>query len=408
MQPDGPAEQDETDVEPPELDEITRRAEEERDGKIQAVQESDTDPDEGAVPRGRAPQGRGRAMKVGSFEKERDLVDGAGICSPGRWPPWDRPQFPQQRAAAIRGAIAEAVERLGQNGGLNASQLFDELASGKIVGDPFPPEITDSLVDFMYRISDDDGGGGARPRPGDRPQPVRVRLLQAILRLPGDPDPAVISDYATGVRLGVGVKMPRAPAVFARKRRWKYAEQEYADRRDINDIEATWRDNYKSVQLHVDEVEAQWEDLVKRHLAFKLTPQEAEGRFPRLQVVSMGAVEKAVEPPKKPTVRLVMDGSNGVQVNKRIKPRGQDRSPTAADIKRQQREMGLTRPGCGLVADVREAHKLPRIHPDDWQYQCTRARQGGDVYVHTVGIFGVTSIAYWWARLGGAALRCTI
>ena len=66
MQPDGPAEQDETDVEPPELDEIMRRAEEERDGKIQAVQESDTDPDEGAAPRGRAPQGRGRAMKVGN------------------------------------------------------------------------------------------------------------------------------------------------------------------------------------------------------------------------------------------------------------------------------------------------------------------------------------------------------
>ena len=148
---DGLAEQDETDVEPPELDEIMRRAEEERDHKSQAVQDSDTDPDEGALPRGAAPQGRGRPMKVGSFEKERDIVDGAGNCSPGRWPPWDRPRFPQQRVAAIRGAAAEAVERLGQGGGLNAIQLFDELASGRIGGDPFPPETTEGLVDFMYR-----------------------------------------------------------------------------------------------------------------------------------------------------------------------------------------------------------------------------------------------------------------
>ena len=27
------------------------------------------------------------------------------------------------------------------------------------------------------------------------------------------------------------------------------------------------------------------------------------------------------------------------------------------------------------------------------------------VYVFTVGVLGVSSIAYWWARLGGAAVR---
>ena len=208
--------------------------------------------------------------------------------------------------------------------------------------------------------------------------------------------------------MGVGAKIPRTIAVFARKRRRKYAEQEYADHRDINDIEATWRDNYKSVQLHVDEVEAQLEDLVRRQLAFKLTPQEAEGRFPRLQVVSMGAVEKAVEPPKKPTVRLVMDGSNGVQVNKRIKPRDQARSPTATDIKWQQREMGLTRPGAGWWPTFAKPTSCPESTPTISNTNALEHDRAAMSYVHTVGIFGVTSIAYWWARLGGAALRCTI
>ena len=47
------------------------------------VEDSDTEPDEGAIPCGAGPKVCGPPMKIGRYEKERDLCDGAGICSAG-------------------------------------------------------------------------------------------------------------------------------------------------------------------------------------------------------------------------------------------------------------------------------------------------------------------------------------
>ena len=122
--------------------------------------------------------------------------------------------------------------------------------------DPSPKVVTESLVNYLYQLFDGDRKGGARPRQGDRDQPVRVRLIQAIPRLTGDPDLASMDAFAVGVRLGVGVKLPRTLVVFARKKKWKYPEQALADDRDATNIEAVWRENYKSLDLHEDEVES--------------------------------------------------------------------------------------------------------------------------------------------------------
>ena len=48
---------------------------------------------------------------------------------------------------------------------------------------------------------------------------------------------------------------------------------------------------------------------------------------------------------------------------------------------------------------------MPAVAPEDWHLQGCRARSEGPVYVFKVGVFGISSIAYWWARLGGAAMR---
>ena len=55
-----------------------------------------------------------------------------------------------------------------------------------------------------------------------------------------------------------------------------------------------------------------------------------------------------------------------------------------------------------LSADVTEAHRQVPIHPDDWHYLGCQVIPGGDVFVNTVGTFGIASASYYWSRVAGA------
>jgi hypothetical protein len=61
--------------------------------------------------------------------------------------------------------------------------------------------------------------------PGYQDQPIDIALLKAFLPDAGDPDAAVMDDYAVGVRIGVGVIMPRTPAVYGERTKWMLEEQ---------------------------------------------------------------------------------------------------------------------------------------------------------------------------------------
>ncbi len=362
----------------------------------------DTDADEDAWAAGSGPRGEGDPMRVGKMERERTLCDGAGLCSPGRWPPWRRPVARNWRVLALRGALARAILSMDGPDGGGIEKLFAALSKGEVLDSPFPIDLVTDLTAYAESLFDDDGEGGARERPGDVAQPVRVRLVQALLRAVGDPDSAGMSHFAAGVRLGVGVRLPRTPAVYARKTRWRLPEQAGADHREEPSTEAIWRDNYRSAKASLAAIEVQLEDHHHRGLADRVPEAEAELRYPGLRVSSLGAVEKLGSPGD---VRIVMDGSRGVDVNTAIRVRDQDRCPTSADVKRLQREQDATRRGLGLAVDIHEAHRLPRVHRSDWRFQACQARPGGPVYVYRVGVFGIASIAYWWSRLGGAAIR---
>ena len=96
-----------------------------------------------------------------------------------------------------------------------------------------------------------------------------------------------------------------------------------------SEVAALWRENCPSARSHADETEKQADDHLDQGLAFKVPPREAEQLLLGLCINSLGAVAKSDGLGKVTGVRIVMDGTHGVDVNTRIRVRDQDQRPIA-------------------------------------------------------------------------------
>ena len=188
------------------------------------------------------------------------------------------------------------------------------------------------------------------------------------------------------VRIGVGARLPRLPALYKRKKKWRLASQsdphDYLD--DKAGSEGAWRSNYASIDELADKVEEVMEDQAERGQVIRLSESEARTQFPDLVVASLGAQRKE-KAGGVVTARVLFDGTHGISVN-------QKRSPIEADIQRILREK--SRAGLrtfALTADVAEAHRQVPIDRRDWHLLGSQVRPGGTVFVNTVGTFGVAS-----------------
>ena len=120
---------------------------------------------------------------------------------------------------------------------------------------------------------------------------------------------------------------------------------------------------------------------------------------------SVGAQRKQ-KPGDKVTARVLFDGTHGLCVNSKTRLRDQERAPIAADFKRSMREKSrIGELTFTLSADVTEAHRQVPIHPDDWHLLGCQVSPGGDVFVNTVGTFGIASASYYWSRVAAAVGR---
>ncbi len=364
---------------------------------------SDTEPDEGAAPAGAGLLGHGDPLTVGRGLQLRAIRDGAGLCSPGRWAPQQRRVVDEPKIVELRLLLREAIAELLQRKGLTARAMIDLVTARDHADSPFPACWERALLESALDIF----GPGARARADDRYCPVRLRLLHAVLTCAGDPDAAVVLDYIAGVSIGVDQRMPRTPAVYGPKRRWSLPEQRARKDAYLDDVvPLEWRENYRSAVVHADEIERQLELLTAEGKFIRLTEDEARARWPSSTPASLGALEKTKDDGTV-AVRILYDGSQGVDINARIRQRDQESGPCAPDLKRVMRaqaELGTAVPRT-LTVDIEDAHRIVNVKPSDWQYQLCRARPGGLVYASTVGLFGIASISYLWGRLAGAALR---
>jgi hypothetical protein len=261
------------------------------------VTEDDAEPDDDAAPAGAGWCGTCAPLQVGSGSRTRCLNDGNGLCSPGRWEPEDRELPDLEGVLLLRGWVKEFLVSLKATTGRAASEWLSWISSGRVSVCPFPEEGLLALREKLAALLES-YGLSPRRRAGDRSQKVETRLLGAFLEYVGDPDFKVLAQFAVGVRIEVGVRMPRTPAVFERQTKWSLPSQATADEADWGrDAEGAWNSNYETVEGREAAIE---EKLMEQSLAdppqvVVFSEFEAWRRFGRkLCVASLGAQVKEV------------------------------------------------------------------------------------------------------------------
>ena len=348
--------------------------------------------------------GLGPPMQTKYKGELRSIHDGAGLCSPGRWPVERRTapasETGKELARWCLRAFEDWVELEGEE---KAKDLFWQTAGGKLGGTPFGGEI----YGFRERLDLWLRERGARPdrRSGDRDTEINFRRLQAVAQILQDEDHGFLGEVASkGVPLGVDEELPRNPLVYEEKLKWTVNPTD----EDFQDILA---DNYASAEENAADIRRQVLEEVQKGTILKMTESEAKKRFGgRLAVAALGAVPKELGTSK---VRLIHDGTYSVDVNRRIRVRDRMRFPLiddAAAVLRQVEQEKRDRGGVvrlSVLYDISRAHKLVPVREEDWGLQAFRlpGEATGEVYVHTRGTFGIASAAYWFGKVIGVVVR---
>jgi hypothetical protein len=334
-------------------------------------------------------RGRGAPRTSQHISGPKAFCDGGGLCSPGRWPPGRR-RLPGGPSEGLRRCMLESFKEAvnAASGGADDELGFMlKLAAGRFKASPFDDGVLKGLrakimstIDF--KPENDKVAEG---------QVFHLDLLSAVLKALGDPDWGFVSGIGVGVNLGVDSPLPRTPAVFEEKVRWRLSD-------DVGPGENT-NDNYQSVAPHLDAVRRLFLEEERLGWMVELSEEDARKQYgDKLFIAALGVVEE------KDKIRVVHDGSNKVHVNHRIKVLDQVRCPGAGELRailRERAEAG--RRSFAILGDVSKAHRRIKVQESDWGYQACQI-DAGKVWLNKVGTYGMNPAAYWWGRLAAAVI----
>ena len=105
-------------------------------------------------------------------------------------------------------------------------QTFARLACSRVQECIFGEEIETLREDLFCTL--EVAGQVPRRRSTDRPSLIEFRLFAAYFAVSAGPERDLAS-FAEGVRIAVGVKLPRVLAVYTRKKKWSLPEQENSE-----------------------------------------------------------------------------------------------------------------------------------------------------------------------------------
>ena len=198
-----------------------------------------------------------------------------------------------------------------------------------------------------------------------------------------------LPSFTEGVRVGLGVKLPRVPAVYTRKGKWRLKEQEDPDAYLWHDgVQGVNNENYVSAKELAEAVKDQLELSAVKGQALKFTEEAAKEKYgDSLVLASLRAlVKRGAKETRDLTVRMLFDGTHGVPINSGIRARDQDRSPAAPDLKRVLRCLASqSGPMFGFKVDVKDAHRFIPIRSCDWHLLSCWCEKSKDVHVSKTG-----------------------
>ena len=348
--------------------------------------EPDSDFDEDGVwkpPFGSGNMGYGRQLAIKVQGREKPFEDGAGLCSPGRWPPerrgFEESGFTWEVRAELMKVLAGAIE---------IKRVLFGLACGHYKSSPFPEEVVRQGRLRWLHVLEEYGSELACLEPPAR-QPLLLQAIEEHLRLAGDPDHRVFHSssvsFSKGVTIGIKGRMPRVPAVFERRTRWRRYEAQEEAPHD--------KENYSSARCQTAQIEAQFREEAEPGAMREVEEVAARAEYGEdLLVAAIGAIDKGDT-----TFRVIHDGTHDVVVNPRIRARDQHRYPGAGELRRVNQLSAGHGVAFGLVGDVSRAHRLPRVMRKEWGLQACQLRPG-KLWLNEVGTFGVGSAGYHWAR----------
>ena len=347
----------------------------------------------------------GPPIQVSYKGETRALHDGAGLCSPGRWPV-DRRRLPvTEREKSTVAWFEDAFETwLKEVGVEEAKQIFWSMAAGRVKQSPFEKGIDEARRALDQHLA----RWGLEPCriAEDRPSEINFRRLRALAEALSDEDFGFLEEVAArGVRLGVDLEMPRTPAVYEEKVKWTVDATDEI----MRDMLA---ENYESAEENAEDIARQVLHEVEIGAIVRMMEHEARRKYKgRLAVAALGAVPKELGTKK---VRLIHDGTYSVDVNRRIRVRDRMRFPLIDDATAVLRQVEHELDGSqgairfSVLYDIARAHKLIPVDEEDWGLQAFRlpGDKSGDIFVRARGTFGVASAAYWFGRAISVAVRC--
>ena len=290
---------------------------------------------------------------------------------------------------------------------VDLKHIWCRLAAGKATVSPFPEQSVNAAQAAIGVLL----AGTYTPKACDRPQEVDVRLLQSHLRDAEDPDSGwFLSRMAErGHRLGVDRQLPRAPAIFERKRKWRL------DPPKDDDVPTSAEQNYASARERPAILKAAFEADVNNGRMAKLTYEVAKAKYGEsLAIAPMAALLKSLDADTADSSswRLVHDGTRYTLVNRRIRVRDYLRYPIHRDLEAYLREMSALRTLLlSLTYDIEGAHRVPPVDEADWGHQAAKIEEellpSTAIYVNKVGTFGISSAGLWWGRLMACIQRGT-
>ena len=218
-------------------------------------------------------------------------------------------------ARLLAEAFMEEVERLEASMSQEERRaLISKLVLGRFSSSPFEKgmeEVRSRLDKKVLSLGKD-----PRRKNQDRVTAINFRRLKAWAQLTEDEDWMFLEGVASlGVPLGVRSEIPWVSKVYDRKEKGEKDDLGQATWSDLSPEEPL-RDNYSSATSHLEKVKRIIEEEEGKGWIKRMPLSEAQEAYgDDLQIASLGAVPKD---PDWQEVRVVHDGTHGIQVNSAI------------------------------------------------------------------------------------------